>query len=182
MRAPFKYEKHVLSSKASCHRYASHETFRRGPKFAGTECRKTVYISLWIGTWHGVSVVVSRLEYLGEFLCKHQKTFDLGRETERCERGKPAPVLDEVEPDAMAMGDGVSVGEWWRRCFPWPSASPRSVGGVGGSDSNAMNLVSCARPPPLYIALPRGPTNHILVGRPRSGRERGSGSSRWTRS
>jgi hypothetical protein len=61
---------------------------------------------------------VSRLEYLGEFLCKHQKTFDLGRETEGCERGKPAPVLDEVEPDAMAMGDGVSVGEWWRQCFP----------------------------------------------------------------
>jgi hypothetical protein len=42
----------------------------------------------------------------------HQKTFDLGRETERCERGKPAPVLDEVEPDAMAMG----VWVWCRWC------------------------------------------------------------------
>jgi hypothetical protein len=33
----------------------------------------------------------------------------MGRETERWERGKPAPELDEVELEAMAMGGGVSV-------------------------------------------------------------------------
>jgi hypothetical protein len=31
------------------------------------------------------------------------------RETERWERGTPAPWLDELEPEAMSMGDGVSV-------------------------------------------------------------------------
>jgi hypothetical protein len=108
----------------------------------------------------------------------HQKTFDLGRETERCERGKPALVLDEVEPDAMAMGDGVSMGEWWRRCFPWPSASPRSVGVSVGRLAARQTSCRVPRPPPLYIVLPQGSTNHVSVGRPRLGRERGSRSSR----
>jgi hypothetical protein len=65
MREPYKYETHVLSSKASCHHYASHETSHRGPKFAGTECRQTeiamYYITLWIGTWHEVPVCSTSL-------------------------------------------------------------------------------------------------------------------------
>jgi hypothetical protein len=43
--------------------------------------------------------------------CLCTKNLGSEREIERCGRGIPAPVLDELEPEAMAMGDGVSVGE-----------------------------------------------------------------------
>jgi hypothetical protein len=83
----------------------------------------------------------------------------------------------------MATGGGESVGVWWRRSFPWLSANPRSVGGVGGSRAIAVNLVLRApAPTSVNMALPQGPTNQKTVVRPRSGRERGVGSSRWTRS
>jgi hypothetical protein len=89
---------------------------------------------------------------------------------------------------AGGHGDGRRRESGWVRAaavvyFPWPSTNPRSVGSVGGSRGNAVNLVLRApAPTSVYIALPQGPTNHISVGRPRSGRERGVGSSRWTRS
>jgi hypothetical protein len=39
----------------------------------------------------------------------HQRLGIWKRETERWERGTPAPELDELEPKAMAMGNGVSM-------------------------------------------------------------------------
>jgi hypothetical protein len=52
----------------------------------------------------------------------------------------------------MAMGDGVSVGEWWRRCFPWPSASPRSVGVSMGREQRDEPRIVCLAPTSLYSA------------------------------
>jgi hypothetical protein len=50
------------------------------------------------------------------------KNWSLYGEREREElrgRGvKPAPWVDELEPEAMAMGGGEVVGMWWRRRFP----------------------------------------------------------------
>jgi hypothetical protein len=57
--------------------------------------------------------------------CVNTGTRDL---RERWERRLPAPWLEEDEPVAMSMGDGVSVvseGGGWRS-FPWLSANPRS--------------------------------------------------------
>jgi hypothetical protein len=83
----------------------------------------------------------------------HQKTFDLGREIERCERGKPAPVLDEVEPDAMAMGVVSMVAV----VLLVVHANPRSVGDVGGGRLRTINLVRRAGRPShhLYSAATR---------------------------
>jgi hypothetical protein len=58
--------------------------------------------------------------------------------------------------------------------LPVTSASPRSAWDISGLIGNTVNLVPGApAPTSVYIALPQGPTNHISVGRPRSGRERG---------
>jgi hypothetical protein len=67
----------------------------------------------------------------------HQKTFDLGRETERCERGKPAPVLDELEPEAIGEGDGVSMVRERVAAVVLPvttARNPRSGGCIGGEN------------------------------------------------
>jgi hypothetical protein len=48
-----------------------------------------------------IPLLYSRLDQFGIVLSMHKKTFDLGRETERCERGKTAPVLDVLEPEAI---------------------------------------------------------------------------------
>jgi hypothetical protein len=59
--------------------------------------------------------------------------------------------------------------------LPVTSASPRSAWDIGGAIGNMVYLVPCApAPTSVYIALPQGPTNHILVGRSRSGCEKGS--------
>jgi hypothetical protein len=79
-----------------------------------------------------LSVDVARLDHHGNVLSMHKDSRS-EREIERWERKLPAPWLEEDEPVAMAMGGGEVVSMWWRRCFPWLSASPRSVGGVGGS-------------------------------------------------
>jgi hypothetical protein len=57
---------------------------------------------------------------------------NIERERERSDRERerepPAPWLDELELEAMSMGDGMSVvseGGGWRS-FPWLSANPRS--------------------------------------------------------
>jgi hypothetical protein len=64
---------------------------------------------------------------------------------------------------------------WDVSVLPVTSASLRSAWDIGGAIGNMVNLVPCASAPTsVYIALPQGPTNHILVGRPRSGREKGS--------
>jgi hypothetical protein len=39
------------------------------------------------------------------------RTCDLRGKAYRWERGVPAPELDELEPEAIGEGDGVSVGE-----------------------------------------------------------------------
>jgi hypothetical protein len=50
----------------------------------------------------------------------HQLTRDLGERNREMGEGTPAPELDELEPEAMAMDDGVSVvskGGGWKS-FP----------------------------------------------------------------
>jgi hypothetical protein len=66
--------------------------------------------------------------------------------------------------------------------FPWLALDLDQIGISVGRLATRRTSYHVPRPPPLYIALPQGPTNHISVGRPRSGRETRSGSSRWTRS
>jgi hypothetical protein len=73
-------------------------------------------------------------------------------ERERWERRLPAPWLEEDEPVAMAMGGGEVMGMWWRRCFPWLSASPRSVGVSVGREQCDEPRIVCPAPTSLYSA------------------------------
>jgi hypothetical protein len=102
----------------------------------------------------------------------HQQTRDL-REREKTERDT-CPGVRRARTGGH--GDG-----WWRErgcvvaaVLPVTSANPRSVGVVGGSKSNAVNLVLRApAPTSVNIALPQGPTNHIRVDAPDQGAREG---------
>jgi hypothetical protein len=104
----------------------------------------------------------------------HQKTFDLGEKQREVRGGKPAPVLDELEPEAIGEGDGVSVVRERVAAVVLPvttTRNPRSRGCIDGKNS-ARRTSYCVPPAPtsLYTQV-TGAHNHRLVEHPRSGRE-----------
>jgi hypothetical protein len=103
---------------------------------------------------------------------------DLGSEREKQRDGRGEYLHQSSMNLSQRPWRWATMWAWWVRVvavdFPWPSANPRSVGSVGGAIGNTVNLIAYApAPTSVCIALPQGPTNHISVGRPRSGRERG---------
>jgi hypothetical protein len=65
-------------------------------------------------------MLMPRLDQNDIILSMHQLTRDLGERNREMGEGTPAPELDELEPEDMAMGDGVSVvseGGGWKS-FP----------------------------------------------------------------
>jgi hypothetical protein len=116
------------------------------------------------------------------FLCTRSDDF---REREGDQREREITCTLARGTRASRHGDGRWQGRGYvvaAAVLLVTSASPRSVGISVGRLAARRTSYRVPRSPPLYIALSQGPTNHILVGRPRSGRGRGVGSSRWTRS
>jgi hypothetical protein len=103
-------------------------------------------------------------------------------ETERDLRGRrmsPAPWLEEPEPLAMAMGDGVSGGGGG---LPVTSASPRSDWDIGGATGNPVNLVLCAPNPTSLYSTAIGAHQPYFSWTPPIRARKGFPSSRWARS
>jgi hypothetical protein len=83
-------------------------------------------------------------------------------------------VLDELKPEAIGEGDGVSVVRERVAAVVLPittARKPRSGGCIGG-ENGARQTSYCVSPAPtsLYTQV-IGAHNHRLVERPRSGRE-----------
>jgi hypothetical protein len=97
--------------------------------------------------------VESRLRTLRLCTIYASKDFRSGRETERCERGKPAPVLDELEPEAIGEGDDVSVVRERVAAVVLPVTTvgnPRSGGCIGG-ENGARRTSYCVPPAPTSL-------------------------------
>jgi hypothetical protein len=78
----------------------------------------------------------------------------------------PAPWLDELEPLAMTMDDGVSG---VAMDFLWLALTLDRIGISVGQLATTNLVLRALAPTSVNIALPQGPTNHIQLDAPDQG-------------